>query len=228
MVKTRLRAFVAAVIGGALFSTSAQAIPSLEVIWRSSGTPTLSTLSVTASGIVIADLVLHNDLAADGSEPVIGVFVTIEFDADELQAISMMELREVRLVGFRNSFRPLSPGPSSIDNVGGSVFGFEQQTLTFGCCRGAETLGSVTFHVVPAAGPRGNSADIDVIASLANQGVDAIVIRTGPDSVGLGSAHFTGASLTPEPTSALLLAAGLVALGCSERRRRYVDRSINR
>jgi hypothetical protein len=57
--------------------------------------------------------------------------------------------------------------------------------------------------------------DIDVFASLQNPGVDSFE-ASGGASLTVG--NFIGASVTPEPTSALLLAAGLVGLGYAGRR----------
>jgi hypothetical protein len=73
----------------------------------------------------------------------------------------------------------------------------------------------VTFHVVSSVLP---STDIDVIASLQNTGVDGITLKVTPSQTTDG--NFTGASVTgvPEPTTALLVIAGLAGLGYAGRR----------
>ena len=61
--------------------------------------------------------------------------------------------------------------------------------------------------------PGGSAADVDAIASLQNAGVDEISTSSGP-----GTAIFNGAAVTPEPTTALLVIAGLAGLGYAGRR----------
>ena len=134
-MKTRILALLAAVAGSVLLAaSSAQAITSVSMIWRDpgSGTPgfgaTIGTPSVSASSIVIADIVLAADAAG-----VTEVFISIEFDATELQAITTfpmeVELASVNLPGMGNFFLPMTPGVS-FDNINGLIEGFDQ--VTFG------------------------------------------------------------------------------------------------
>ena len=206
-------AVLAAVTGSVLLATSALALPSIAMIWRDPGTglpgfgATIGTPSVSASSIVIADVVITNDIA----NPVIGVFISIEFDAGELQAIGATELALVRL-GGKNIFTPISLGVILIDNTNGIIEGFDQATLNFGCCLGSETLGSVRFHVRAATGSPGEN---DVIGSLQGR-VDAIGTPSGP-----GSANFVGATVLPEPTTAALLSGGIAGLVYAGRKHSY-------
>ncbi|MEE2665137.1 MAG: PEP-CTERM sorting domain-containing protein [Myxococcota bacterium] len=203
-----------------LLVTSAQAVPSVSMIWRGVGA---TLVSPAASTDAIADIVLTTT-----TETVQGIFISIEFDANELQAVNATELAVVGLPGMTNSFSPISAG-TMIDNGAGLVTLFDEATLSTGLVGGnTRTLGSITFHVVAAAN---DATDIDVIAALLNPGIDAL---TSPPNVTLctsvtpGGCAFIGASITgpvapppmPEPTTALLLIAGIAGLGYVGRRSR--------
>ena len=89
--------------------------------------------------------------------------------------------------------------------------GFDQGTLGVGLSNGETvTLGSFIFHVVGASGTAG---DIDVIANTSALG-DGLVNQANQVATGT----FSGASVTPEPRTAVLLLAGLVSLGYAGRR----------
>jgi len=200
---------IAAVVGavGFLFATSsAHALPSIAMIWRGSGA---TIVSPAASSAHIADIVLTTDVLT-----IQGVFISIEFDATELQATGALELPTVGLPGMGNEFAPITVG-TTIDNVAGLVTLFDEATLATGLVGGnTRTLGSVAFHVVAAAN---DASDIDVIASLQNTGIDALTTAGG----GTTNGTFVGASITgpvPEPTTALLVIAGLAGLGYAGRR----------
>jgi hypothetical protein len=204
MIKTKqIFVLTVAAAGLVLASSAAQATPTLSIIWQSTGTATL--VSPTASATIVADIVI-----ATNTLTVRGIFISIEFDVSELQAISASELQVVNLPGFGREFRPLASG-TSIDNTNGLVENFDQQTLSSGMFGGqTRTLGSVTFHVVGAAN---SSGDIDVIVSLQNAGIDDL---NGPS--GSFGGVFVGASVVPEPTSAILAMAGIAGLGYASRR----------
>ena len=207
---TRTLALVAAAV---LVASSAQALPTIALKWRTSGTATVA--SPAASSVQIADIVITTV-----SQTVNGIFVSIEFDQVELQATGAKELAAVSLPGMGNEFSPIFVG-TTISNTVGLVTLFDEATLATGLAGGnVRTLGSVTFHVVGAAN---DATDIDVIASVQNTGIDAI---TSPPDVVIG-ANFVGASVTgptpppvPEPTTALLLIAGVAGLSYVGRRSR--------
>jgi hypothetical protein len=205
--KMRTFAVTVAAAGLILAAGAAQALPSISILWQANGTATIGTPTITGSSTIVADIVLTTDVAT-----IIGVFLTIEFDASELQALSFKEIT-VNLPGMGNEFNPLLAG-GTIDNVNGLVLNFDTQTLATGLAGGlTRTLGSVTFHVVSSVLP---PADIDVIASLQNAGIDSFEASGGASLGG----NFTGASVTgvPEPTTALLVIAGLAGLGYAGRR----------
>ncbi|MEE2662582.1 MAG: PEP-CTERM sorting domain-containing protein [Myxococcota bacterium] len=190
-----------------LASSAAQALPSISIIWRGVGATLVSPAGTSNH---IADIVLTSDVVTIG-----GVFISIEFDAAELQAVNATELAVVNLPGMGNEFAPVSVG-TVIDNGAGLIIEFDEATLSTGLVGGVtRTLGSVTFHVVAGAN---DNTDIDVIASLQNPGIDAITIAGG----GTTNGTFVGASVTgpvvPEPTTALLVIAGLAGLGYAGRR----------
>ncbi len=209
-MQKRIRAVAAAVAvtGSVLLATSAMALPSISMIWRDpgSGVPgfgaTIGTPSVSASSIVVADIVIHSD-----SNFTIGIFISLEFDTSELFALGAVELVSVNLPGMGNSFTPFTLGTAAPDNVNGIIEGFEQKTLStgLGVPSVTMTLGSVRFHVLngPAYGQLGEE---DVIVSLQGA-VDTIGFSTGP-----GGANFVGADVVPEPTTAILLISGIVGL----------------
>lgn len=198
-------ALVIGITGLGLSSGPAQALPSISIIWRSSGTATL--VSPAASSDVVADIVLTTD-----AEVIRGVFISIEFDATELQAVSAQELATINLPGMGNEFRPISPS-TLIDNGIGQVTDFDEATLSTGLGGGnTVTLGSVTFRV---ASTTGGATDIDVIASLHKIGTDAIV---GGGDGALIDANFIGASVVPEPTTTMLVVAGIAGLAYAGRK----------
>jgi hypothetical protein len=201
----------------ALFSSSAQALPSIDVVWR---TNQAASLSASVSSTVTADIVLRGS----SSSVVTGVFLTIGFDREELHAIGAKEFLTVNLPSMGNLFSPVVPGVV-IDNLTGRVTNFEQATLSTGLATSdSRTLGSVRFHV---ENPTGGSGDEDVRASLENAGIDALIIgsetlEAGPGvqaAVNFGAASIDPIGLLPEPSTPLLVVGGLSMLGWAGRRR---------
>ena len=91
-MQKRIWTGVAAVTGSVMLATSALALPSIAMIWRTNGTATIGTPSVSTSSVVISDVVL----TGDATNFVIGVFVSFEFDTNELQVIRATELTSVK------------------------------------------------------------------------------------------------------------------------------------
>ena len=218
-MKSTKRVLAAATFATAfLFMTSAaSALPSVDIIWKTNQTSSIGTPSIGASSTVVADIVLRGD--GDANNAVIGVFVTIAFDTSELQAVSAFELGTVNLPGMGNTPAPISTTNFNNDNGAGVVQGFDQANASAPGLSGlgqSRTLGSVTFHVVSAAG---DATDIDVIANTTNAGVDGITFAPGvPGSSNFVGASVTGPPIVPEPTTAFLLLAGLAGLGYAGRR----------
>lgn len=176
----------ASVTGLLLAASAAQAIPSIAIKWRSTGTATIASPAATSTQI--ADIVITTV-----TQTVNGIFISIEFDNVELTAIAANEIARVNLPGMGNEFTPVTIG-TTIDNASGLVTLFDQHSLTTGLAGGhVRTLGSVTFHIVAAIG---TSFDIDVIASLQNSFVDDVVSLTEP----IG-ANFVGAAVSGLPDS---------------------------
>ena len=194
-------AAAAAVTGSALLASSAQAVTSVSMIWRTNGTATIGTPSVNVTSLVIADIVL---IADDDASPVSGVFISIEFDPTELVALGASELSTVNLPGMANTMAPIAVGITLLDNTLGIIEGFDQGSLTTGAGVATVTLGSVRFHVVSLSGGPGEE---DVVASLQNAGIDAIIGGSGD----AGTA-FIGADVVPEPGSSTLGAVALLTL----------------
>ena len=199
-----------------LAPAAAQAVPAISLIWRATGNSAVAAPTASASSTILADLVLTGD-----SINVSGVFVTIEFDATELQAIDMRELTTAE-VAPGNEFSTLLQGPNTfsgpaIDNTNGFVYGFDSGSLTGGCVNCTITLGSVQFHVVRASG---DASDIDIVASLVNAGLDEINGTLGPrcTTADPSTCDFVGASVVPEPAMVVLVLTGLAGIGYASRR----------
>ena len=204
----RILALVAAAV---LVASSAQAAPSVEMVWRGVGA---TLVSPAASTTATADIVLMAT-----TETVQGVFISIEFDATELQVVGAAEFAGINLPSMGNEFSPIFFGTTT-DNEAGLVTLFDEVTLATGLVAGnMVTLGSVTFHVVAATGA---PSDIDVIASVQNPGIDSLSLGNTVycQSTNPTGCDFVGARVTPEPTTALLLIAGIAGLGYVGRRPR--------
>ena len=217
-MKYTKRGFAAATFATAfLFITStASALPSIDLIWDSNGTDTIGTPAISNGDSIIANIVLRGSGSA--SQSVIGVFITVAFDASELEATSAFEIPNVNLPGMGNNLSPISPG-TNIDNVAGKVSGFDWANASAAGLSGlgqSRTLGSVTFKVLNA---NGDSSVTDVVGEIAPGGVDGITYAPGVDGdAAFGGASVTGPAIVPEPTTAFLVLAGLAGLGYAGRR----------
>jgi len=214
---SRTKRISAAVVSAAallFMSTAASALPSVDMIWRNPANPTganagtvLSTPTIGASSTVVADIVLRGD----GTIATTGVFVTIAFDNTELFAIGGLELTTVNLPGMGNTMAPVGAGVT-VNQAAGQITNFDQGTNTAGLVTGSRTLGSVRFHVIAVSG----TGEDDVIANLSNTGTDTISTPGGDTTANFGGASLNGP--VPEPTTAILVIAGLAGLGYAGRR----------
>ena len=194
----------AVLLAGTVIASSAQALSSIDVVWGPVGITEISSPAVSST--VTAYVTMTPDSAG-----LLGVFVSIEFDAAELQATGGKEHLSVK-ISMGSVFSPLSEGFTLVDNVNGLIEGFESVTLGVPAPAGDTfTLGTVVFHVLGFAG---DDTDIDVVASLQNIGTDKIVLG----DVTNGTATFGGASVLPAPATGILVIAGLLSLGYAGRR----------
>ena len=194
-----------------LIAATASALPSVSFVWRSPHGAVIGTPSISASNQVTGDIVLTGDSSGPA---IIGVFVSIEYDTSELTALKVTELAVANLPGMGNSMSPVTGGTGELTL--GVITNWDSATLTTGLAdNSSRTLGSVVFHVVAATG---DASDVDVITTVNNLGTDTI---SGAGGVTLTANH-VGASVTgpavPEPTTALLVVAGLAGLGYAGRR----------
>jgi len=211
-MKETKRISVAVAFAAALLfsSTAAYAVPSVDIIWRSTSSNVISTPTISASDIVVADIVLSND----GAPAVNGVFISIAFDNTELFGIGAAELASVNLPGMGNTMAPVGVGVN-VDNANGVFTNFDEATTTAGLTSGTRTLGSVKFHVIAASGV----GEADVQANINNTGTDSIGTTNGlSDDTTFGAASLNGPPVVPEPTTAILVIAGLAGLGYAGRR----------
>ena len=209
----RFSAMAAVFAAAFLFvAATASALPSVSFVWRApQHGAVIGTPSIAASGTVTGDIVLTGDSSGPA---VIGVFVSIEYDTSELTAVSVKELAVANLPGMGNSMSPVTGGTGELTL--GVITNWDSATLTTGLTdNSSRTLGSVVFHVVAATG---DASDVDVITTVNNLGTDTI---SGAGGVTLTANH-VGASVigpaVPEPTTALLVVAGLAGLGYAGRR----------
>ena len=221
MKKTKRISVAVASAAALLFmSTAASALPTVNMLWRQppGNSPTaagagviLQTPTIGVGSTVIADIVL----TADGSPGIVtGVFVSIAFDATELTGVGGRELASVNLPGMGNTFAPVGVGVSG-GGTSGLFTNFDTGTLATGLTTGTRTLGSVKFTVTAITA----DSDPDVIANLDNAGTDTIATNVGSSGATFGGAYIGDNSpVVPEPTTALLLGAGLLGLGFAGRR----------
>ena len=207
----RISVAIASAAALLFISTAAYAVPSVDMVWRSTQSNVISTPTISVSNTVIADIVLRND----GAPNVNGVFISIAFDNTELFGLGAVEIASVNLPGMGNSMAPVGVG-TNMDNANGVVTNFDLATTTAGLATGSRTLGSVKFHVIAAVG----NGEADVQANLNNAGTDTISTTAGPApnaTFGFASLNGPEIPIVPEPTTALLLGAGLLGLGFAGR-----------
>ena len=192
------------------------ALSSLDVTWRSAGSP---KLPVGTTGVQIADITLTVDI---GANTVSGVFWSVGYDATELTAIGAREgdnsTLTTNLPSMGNEFAPIAPG-ADITTVG-IVTGFDQGTLGTGLVAGnTRTIGSVKFNVTNVIAD--GQGDVQVV--IQQTGIDGIGDSSGTRCIGALSRndcpYSFGAALVPEPTTATLVVLGL-GMGAFYNRRR--------
>jgi hypothetical protein len=221
MIKMKRISVLLACGGFFLATSAAQAVPVLSVVWGQTNSATIDISTQPVSNIVTANLVLDSD-----SIGVTAIFLSITYDPTELAFVAGGELASVALPGMGNSFSPITPGV--FDDGLGLISKFDTvasagQPGLLGV-DGPRTLGSIQFHVISGSGLTGEN---DVLIGLLDPTFDVIGIqgtaRCAPTGVGPGpgGCSYVGADITgpvPEPTTAILLNAGIAGLGYAGRR----------
>ena len=223
MRATAVSTLASAIATGLLLASPAAAITSLNLIWDSSGTST-----VTVFGSSTTNLTARLVVTLEAGDTLKGVGVSFVFDEDnqnELDFVSMIENPNVAVPpgGATNNFGPLLPGPAFVFDSqftnAGLIEGFD--SVTGVSDQGATgpitlTLGSVTFSTngLRALNDSANGFDLRVAVLL--NGLDGIVDGSGhTNCIGQMQRNdcpvtFGGAYVNaPEPTTGLLLAFGL-------------------
>ena len=73
---------ILAVVAALLAAGSVQALPTVSIIWKQTGTDTINANSVAVGQLVNANIVITADVA--GAPNVIGVFVSVDFNNTKL------------------------------------------------------------------------------------------------------------------------------------------------
>jgi len=210
----RTFALVAAAAGITLAAGSAQAVSSIDFVWNSTSTETVT--SPAASQFITGTIVLTG---GDTPGPWLVVF-TIEYDTVELDFAGAGEKVTGILSGMNaaNVLSPITAGVA-VDEANGIINQLDWSgsfSFTGGCQVGCVvTLGTVKFHVT---GATGTAADRDVRLGEFTAGLDGTFAQSGADvAVVYNDAAVTG-PVVPEPTTALLVVGGLLGLGYAGRR----------
>ena len=216
---------ILAVVAALLAAGSVQALPTVSIIWKQTGTDTINANSVAVGQLVNANIVITADVA--GAPNVIGVFGSGDFNNTKLDitcgagagppaACGPFEIPVVNLPGMGNTMSPISASNFSINQAAGVVQGFDQAVIPVSApgleAGETRTLGSLTFEPLDVSG---NVTDVDVVANVNNTGVDGIS-RSDDTTT---SANFESAAVVPEPLSSALGGAALLTLLGLKRRR---------
>ena len=232
---------ILAAIAVLLAASSVQALPTVSIIWKQTGTNVIDAASNFAPGdLVNANIVVTADPVADPS--IVGVFLTIEFNNAKLDVscgggsgppnCGGFEIPVVNLPGMGNTWSPIglgvdcyqagAPGtfPPALQGVplcaNFDVANASAPGLNSGNTR---TIGSITFELLDVSG---GVTDIDVIASINNAGADSISVldnTVDPAAAFNSAGTFESAAVVPEPVSSVLGGAALLTLLGLKRRR---------
>ncbi|MEE3332427.1 MAG: PEP-CTERM sorting domain-containing protein [Myxococcota bacterium] len=220
-----------------LLPSTSGAVSSIDMVWEHNGSPIANpcpwnlevigscpAVTVSASSLITAAIVLRGDSVGVGS-----VAITILFDTAELDVVSVTDFSfQARPNGGGvNWFLPVDYGVT-IDEPGGVIHGFDQEARNVhldvpgaGCVACTVTLGSVRFHLLTGPYPERTPNDLDVIASVEPNGTDGVWAPDGsPASVVFNGATVNeGHGFVPEPGTGALVSIGVVALVAFARRR---------
>jgi hypothetical protein len=198
----------------------AQATSSIDLQWQNTGTSTV-TVSSVAGTTLIADVVVAADTAG-----IKGMVFSFVFDADlrdELNWVGGAETVGVGKCGSGCSFAPASPGFTDVQiestsTTAGVVGSFDSFTLNGSLVSKTRTMGTIIFSTNAL-----NVVDdgVDIQITLLNNALDAIIPTAGGTitaNLGGGVVNSGRPPTVPEPTTALLMVAGVLGLGLAGRR----------
>jgi hypothetical protein len=217
MIKTmRTLKIVAAVALLALVASSASA-STISLIWRKNSSDTLNTSTLATGENLLADVVLTADAAG-----ISGVFISFSFDNEGLNMLDFdsFPFGGSAVGGYELPLAP--PGKSAIYSpivtgvtlnesaigLGGTILGFDEANASGGAVSSTVTLGSLSFSYTGVAGST-------AVTPFLNPGIiDAVLTNAGTPI----TPTFESAFIVPEPTTGLLIVAGLAGLGYAGRR----------
>jgi hypothetical protein len=204
-----------------LVASQAQAVSSINLIWGGVGSSTV-TVSSSVNTTLLGNIVVTADAAG-----ITAIGISFEWDndlRDELNWTGMGKETPGVKCGSGCLFNPVIQGytevyvESALGSNGGVVGTFDQVTTNVtGLVSKTRTMGTIVFSTNAL-----NVVDdgIDVQIVVLNNGIDGIVdsnsnIISGIVSLGGGTVN---SGVVPEPTTALLMVAGVLGLGLAGRR----------
>jgi hypothetical protein len=204
-----------------LVAGQAQAVSSIALIWGGESSSTVTVSSVTDTTIT-GNVVLTADSAG-----IKGLSLSFLFDADlrnELDWVGGLpaggkEFAAVKC-GTGCSFSPVLPGYTvdtieSTNSNAGLLGNFDQVTTGGSLVGKTRTLGTVVF-TTNALNVVDDGIDVEIV--FLNNGIDGAVDTNGTVvAVSLGGGT-VNSGVVPEPTTALLMVAGVLGLGLAGRR----------
>jgi hypothetical protein len=205
-----------------LVAGQAQAVSSINLIWGGVGSSTVTVSSVSDTSIV------GNVVVTADAQGIKGLGVSFVFDADlgnELNWTGAGKELSVVKCGSGCTFSPADQGfPNTMiesdSTTVGMVGTFDQVTTNvIGLVGKTRTMGTIVFSTNAL-----NVVDdgIDVQITVLGNGIDDVVdssgnVITGIVSFGGGTVN-SGRPPVPEPSTALLMVAGVLGLGLAGRR----------
>jgi hypothetical protein len=198
LVESRLVVGLATIALLAMASTTASAVPIVQVIWQETGT---STATVAPGTPLTAEIFMSPDAAG-----ISAYGVSIQFNSSDLQLAAQAPEKQVP-PGFQDIFPPPTATSDQVSSFGGA-------TLGSGPTSGMLLIGLVHFIAVS---PTNDGAD--VTPGFFVKGIDGMFDNAVPGKA-LAPDFLTASVLpVPEPTTALLLVPALAGLAALRRRK---------
>jgi hypothetical protein len=197
LVESRLVSGLAAI--ALLAIASAASAATVQVLWQENG---LSSIAAAAGTPLTAEILITPDAAGISSYG-----VSIQFDTNDLMLAATAPERTLPS-GFTSNLFPTFP-----TITGNQISTFDAETFGAGPTSGTFLAGLVHFVVTNPT----DDGMIDVTPGFFNTGVDGMFDNANPGKA--VNVQFFGATVVPEPTTALLLAPGLAGLAALRRRK---------
>ena len=208
-----------------LFAGSATAAVSIDLIWASTGTGTLtfpagSPPDANAGGGCISKTGPLDgyclNVVMTASEGVAGAAVTVGWSAADSGIAAVAIPGKAFVLGSVSTFGPVTPNPASIadctltncDTAIGSFGGLSTTNIP----AGTYTIGSISFNLTSLAAGTSN------IQNFLRSGIDGATNAT-PTTLQLATNSAVIINAIPEPGTASLLGLGIVGLVLAGRRR---------